>query len=59
MQVQKLREQVELVSWQLKVMDLDSMIKKEDRHIKQDESIKNVMEEYDKSHDLNKCLRER
>jgi hypothetical protein len=56
--VQKLKEEAELVSWQLKSKELGLPGQKRTRTcVKQDERIKRIMEEYDKSNDLYKCLK--
>lgn len=56
--VQKLKEEAELVSWQIKSKELGLAGQKRKRtYVKQDERIERIMAEYDKSNDLYKCLK--
>ena len=54
--VKKLKEEAELVSWQMKSKKLGQPGQNEERHVKRDEKIKRVMEECGKSNDLYKCI---
>jgi hypothetical protein len=56
--VQKLKEEAELVSWQIKSKELGlAGQKRKKTYVKQDERIERIMAEYDKSNDLYKCLK--
>ena len=58
LQVQKLKEKYELVTWQLKSTESGEPGQKRRKiNIKQEERIKNIMEVYGTSDDLYKCLK--